>query len=354
MKKGVIFVLFILVHVRVFAFQLPEKLEGLWEGKDRYVFLESSESDEKDNPYSGDSCEIVIVLKEYYGWYYDRAAESKIHSLEEKRIANAATHKDAEHIKIIKIDSLINQPEDNALEVPEDCAWEIKFNFSKYQQNRIPVCVIDDNMYLKFYVKQPQWDDKGKIIISQNGQWYGNADSRGITLDSQVQDQNIGLLLVDDNLFFDVRYWLSDMGFNDGLVNLRYQGKEYPLPKVIVSCGQNYTCVSSFRSKKIRNVLEPFAFDSGKWLYNSQKTVMAVNEEPYLKKLADKDTFSDLIKIVKAANARRKPDPPPLFEEKELDWHWDMIDYLESDNELIKKVRERQRKFGPRGKDFNE
>lgn len=356
MKKGFFIGVCFLLNFCTFSFQLPEKLEGLWEGKDRYVFLESSDSEqnENDNPYSADTCEIVIVLKEYYGWYYDRAAESQAHSLEEERIANAATHKEAEHIKIVKIDSLINQPQDNTFELPEDCAWELKFNFSKYQQNRIPLCVIDDNMYLKFYVKQAQWDEEGKIITSQNGQWLGNADSRGITLDSQLQIQNIGLLLVDQALLFDIRYWFSDMDFYDGLVKLSYNDKEYMLPKVISSCGQNYTCVSSFRSKKIRNVVEPFSFDAEKWVYNKDMTVMAVNEEPYLKKLADKNTFSDLMLLVKAANARRKPDPPPLFDDKELDWHWELIDYLEKDNNIIKEVRERQRKFGPRGKDFNE
>ena len=206
-------------------------------------------------------------------------------------------------------------------------------------------------MYIDFYVKQPEWDENGKIIVSQNGQWKGNADSRGITLDSQVVDQNNGLLVVDDSYLFDIRYWLSDMGYYDGNVKLRYKDKEYSVPKVIASCGQNYTCVSSFRSKKIRNVVEPFCYNAENWIYNNQKTVMAVNSEPYLKKLADKDTFAELIEIVKAANARKKPDPPPLFEEKELDWHWDMIDYLEKDNLLIQQVRERQRNFGPRSKD---
>ena len=55
--------------------------------------------------------------------------------------------------------------------------------------------------------------------------------------------------------------------------------------------------------------------------------------------------------MVKEANARRKPDPPPLFPESKLDWHWDLIDMLEKDNTLIQSVRERQRAFGPRAKD---
>ena len=149
MKKLLILFLLFFTQIPIFSFQLPEKLEGLWEGKDRYVFLESTR-DENKNPYSASQLEIVIVLKEYYGWYYDRAAESEAYSQSENRVRSAATHKDAEHIKIIKVDSLINPSENPDFEVPEDCAWELKFNFSKYEQNRIPVCVIDENMYIDF------------------------------------------------------------------------------------------------------------------------------------------------------------------------------------------------------------
>ena len=78
-----------------------------------------------------------------------------------------------------------------------------------------------------------------------------------------------------------------------------------------------------------------------------------MNEEPYLKQLADQNTFEELIKIIKEANSRRKPDPPALFSESDLDWHWEMIDLLEKDNHLIQAVRERQKAFGPRGKDLN-
>ena len=34
-----------------------------------------------------------------------------------------------------------------------------------------------------------------------------------------------------------------------------------------------------------------------------------------------------------------------------LDWHWDLIDMLEKDNQLIQQVRARQKEFGPRGKE---
>ena len=80
---------------------------------------------------------------------------------------------------------------------------------------------------------------------------------------------------------------------------------------------------------------------------------MILDKEPYLTKLADKSTFEDLMKIVKEGNSRRKPDPKPLFPPDDLNWHWDLIDYLESNNTLIQAVRARQRAFGPRPKDLN-
>ena len=80
---------------------------------------------------------------------------------------------------------------------------------------------------------------------------------------------------------------------------------------------------------------------------------MAKKDKEYLIKIVDKNDFEALMNIVKAANSRRKPDPPPLFPPKELDWHWDLIDYLEKDNTLVQQVRERQRAFGVRGKELN-
>jgi hypothetical protein len=87
------------------------------------------------------------------------------------------------------------------------------------------------------------------------------------------------------------------------------------------------------------------------FLYNDEGSAFTKNEEPYLKQLAGRDTFEELIKIVKEANSKRKPDPPALFPPSDLDWHWDLLEMLEKDNKLIQEVRARQEAFGPRGKD---
>ena len=113
------------------------------------------------------------------------------------------------------------------------------------------------------------------------------------------------------------------------------------------SCNTNYSCVSG-RSKKVRNAVKPFEYKEENFIFNDNGSVFTKNEEPYLKRLIGRDTFEELIKIVKEANALRKTDPPALFPPSDLDWHWDLIDLLEKDNKLIQEVRARQKAFGPR------
>ena len=62
---------------------IPEEFYGIWESKDRYVFIEKNET-EKAN-------QIVIYLKTYYGWYVDRTVEPKEYDekVKELNVANA-------------------------------------------------------------------------------------------------------------------------------------------------------------------------------------------------------------------------------------------------------------------------
>ena len=345
MKKNILFLITFLFFQNLFSQGLPEKLCGIWEGKDRYIFIEEMEE------------EVVVVLKEYYGWYLDRAAESLEKSEKYPRSLNAATHKTPEHVKIELNKTLLTQNslEDKIYEKVDECAWEIKLNYSKFENNLIPVAVINDELYTNFCTKSPQWNEQGKLIIDSNGQWIGNATTRGITINSQITDQNIELLLITENKMYNLRYWYSDMDYLNESVLFKYGAEEFQVPKHIFSCGNNYSCVTG-KSKKVRNTMPAEILDTdfnqGKFKMNSQKTVMALDSEPYLKQLADKNTFEALIQIIKEQNSKRKPDPKPLFPEEELDWHWDLIDLLEKDNQIIQEVRERQRSFGPRAKDI--
>lgn len=314
-------VLFLLMLCPLYSVSLPENLEGIWEGKDRFVFFESTEEEQGNK--------IVILLKNFYGWYYDRAAEPESYAEKETRVRNDSTAKKAEQILF----TVTPQSNDNA--------WEISFEYSRHEQTVIPVCIINDTIFLNYYIQ-----DK------DNPDYYrGNAVSKGVTLDSQNPKENISCLYFCGDKYFDVRYWKTDMEYSSDKANLNYEGNTYFVDKHIFSCGNNYSCTSG-RSKVIRNVVKPFDLKEEDFVFNEDKSLMAVPSSLYLIKLADKKTFENLMEIVKAGNSRVRPPEPPLFEPKELDWHWDLIDELEKNNEIIQAVRERQKAFGPRGKDF--
>lgn len=330
MKKGFFSIIFILFSLNLFSQNLiPQELCGLWEGKDRYVFFENNP--ETDEP------EIVVVLKTFYGWYYDRAAEPLTYADLEPRSRNDATSREAEHIKI--------QINDIAGSLQEDNAWEVKLNYSKSDIAYIPVTILDNKLYLNFLVKNLYYDDEGNPIITNNGFWRGNVHSKGFRICDQEEMENIPGFMVVDNKYYDVRYWKSTMDFEEKNAILEYGNESYYVPKHIYSSGNNYACVTG-RRIKIRNVWPAKPFIESDYMFNADKTVMIPNQEPYLIKIADKDTVTQLMEIVKAANSRRKPPQKPYFEPKDLDWHWDLILEAEKNNPYVQEVRKHQAERG--------
>lgn len=328
MKKliTILTILLSFAHISLFALEIPEQLYGIWEGKDRIIFFENDESTKEP--------QIVIILKEYYGWYYDRAVEPKSYSEKEKRTRNTGTTRNAENVYIDDIIIASNNS--------DSLATTLKLKYSNHQFNEIPVCIINDNLYLNYMQKTEVEQNDNNIVI-----YKGVALSKGFLVSEQSIPENISGFIIDQNKLYDVRYWKSDMEFSDETALFKYENDEYQVPKHIFSAGNNYSCVSG-RSKKIRNTVKPFEYKEDDYIFNNDKSVLILQKEPYLTKLTDKKTFEDLMLIVKQANARRKPDSDPLFPPQELDWHWDLIDRLEADNKIIQAVRERQRAFGKR------
>ena len=293
MKKGFLFVLLSALIFPVFSQGIPEKLQGIWEGKDRFIFFENAADDE--NP------EFVIILKEYYGWYYDRAAEPLEYAEKEPRTRNAATHKDPEVIPFT-----IN-------ELPQITdAWQLSITYSKHYSNTTSFAIIDDRIFVNMYTKYDIKDENGEIFDQSAALWRGWQHSDGFILNSQPADENISLLILLDDKFYDVRYWLTDMDYETSLVTFKYKDDVYFVPKHLFAEGTNYSSVNG-RSKKIRNTQAPLSIENQEIIYNSDKTVLILNDEPYLTRLTDRQTFEDLMQIIKEANARRKPDPEPIF-----------------------------------------
>lgn len=328
-KKIFLFTALFLCAAFLFSQTLPSKILGIWEAKDRYVFFEQNDEYEP---------QLVIVLKEYYGWYYDRAAEPQSYSEKEARSRNIATPRSAEHVYIQNI---------NTKETATSLYGSLDLVYSKWQKNTIPFCMINDSIYLSYFEKDIPPETSEEVTWTF---YRGIAPSKGFMLSPQALPKDITGLIIDGEKFYDVRYWQTDMDYSTDYITFTYKDDSYEIPKHLTSCGQVYSCVSG-RSKKVRNTIHSFEYKASDFIYNDELSVFVRNSEPYLKKLAGRDTFEALMQMVKEANARRKPDPPPLFPESDLDWHWDLIDMLEKDNKLIQEVRARQEAFGPRGKD---
>lgn len=326
MKKIFLSLGLVFAFINLFATDLPNSLYGIWEGKDRFVFFEETQDNQP---------QIVILLKEYYGWYYDRVVEPADYAKKEPRLRNTATTRNAEQVYIDILPISKNQN--------KDC-YELQLEYSKYQKNNIPIVILNDNIFLNFYSQD--YEDKNY--------YRGNLKTDGIKVSQQLIPENLSCLYFSDsdNKYFDIRYWRSDMEYSDEKVQLNYSSDTYSVDKHIFSGGYNYSCVSG-RSKKIRNVVSPFDYVENQFIFNDDKSILIVDEEPYLTKLADKKTFEDLMQIVKQGNSRRKPDPQPIFPPNDVNWHWDLIDALEANNAIIQAVRQRQNAFGLRGKDIN-
>lgn len=340
MKKAFFICLLFLEVFYSFAEALPTKLLGIWEAKDRYVFFEQNDEEE---------LEIVVVLKTYYGWYLNRAAEPADYNEKEPRVRNTANARNAEHIYIQNI---------NTKETASSLYGSLDLAYSTWQKNSIPFFILDNQLYLSYFEKDIREEESLELQENQETQeplpawtfYRGVAPSQGFMISQQYLPENITGYIIDGNKLYDVRYWRTDMDYSTDYITFTYKDDTYQIPKHLRSCESNYSCVSG-RSKKVRNTVRPFEYKAENFIFNDDGSVFTKNEEPYLKQLADRDTFEELIKIIKEANSRRKPDPPALFPESDLDWHWDMIDLLEKDNKIIQAVRERQKAFGPRGRD---
>lgn len=336
MKKGFLFFLIFLFIFPLFAQQdIPEDLYGIWEGEDRFVFIDKDQNSDKP--------EIVILLKMFYGYYLDFSCEPLEQRKARPRVLNDATSKDCEHVYF--------SVQDIARSQTEDCAWEIKLQYSKNEINYVPVAIYDNKMYLNFFVKNLIYDENNNPIVTSNGFWRGNARTEGLKICRQKDQENIPGYFVDGQNYYDIRFWKTDMEFSPDMARLNYGDKEYNVYKHIYSAGNVYSCVTG-RSHTIRNVVSPFKFNEDEYYFNNTKTLMIPKAEPYLVKVADKQTYEDLVEIVKKQNCIIAPFPPPLFDDEDVDFHWDLIDELEKYNKQVQEARKRQEEFGPRPRDI--
>ena len=333
MKFKSSFFFLILFMMSVFSFsEIPEQLKGIWAGNDRIIFF-------------GGNDEISIILKEYYGWYYDRAVEPEEFSRLNERKRNTATQKTGHDYKVSF----------EKIENAED-AWEMTIFIDEKTRSTIPVALIDGKIYLDFLVKSDLNAQNGTENSGEEseknpmlGYWQGVNSENSIRISQRNSKENIISWYITENGAYQLRFWQTKMAHEDTKAVFSDNSTLYTISKHIFSAGINYTCVSG-KGSNIRNVekYEEFPFEYK--IHRNGKIIAHGN--PFLTKIEGKDSAENLMEIVNQANSRRKPPAPPLFPEKELDWHWELINQLEKGNKIIEEVRERQKNFGPRAADF--
>jgi len=311
----------------LFGLEIPESLYGIWEGSDRLVFFDK-------NIETGEP-ELSIYIKSFYGWYIDRTAEPDSYAFKDYRPRNDATSRNA--VSIITGFDRINknvkpepENENDQMEVripyAYDNAFEITLQYSKNQKNSIPIAVLNDKLYLNFFIQD----------INDPNLYRGNIASKGLMVSEQSVPDNIGLYYINSekNLYYDIRYWKTDMDYEDSEVTWQKGDVQFNVDKHLISAGYNYSSVSG-RSKKIRNPVDGFSFSDKAFTFSEDKSLLITDSKPYLYKLADHKTLEDLFQIVKEHNSKKKPAAPPPFSYSEMEWHKIIIKLLEEGDESV-------------------
>ena len=114
---------------------IPDLLAGVWQGKDRLVL------------FGKDGNEFAAVLRVFYAWYNDRAAEPASYAEYSTRDRNNTTSRKAEQIEIKYITLAENESHTAG-------AYELRVLYpGEKAYTYVPVAVIGGNIYLDFLVK---------------------------------------------------------------------------------------------------------------------------------------------------------------------------------------------------------
>lgn len=365
MKKNLLARLTFLVFLAFSAFSqeiqnVPDLLKGVWKNNGRYVLF--------DTGYVSQNGSVIpqYILRTFYQWYPDRAAESQQYSQKNKRPENNTTQRDkAEEIQIRFVpltDELFPESQGkpvvqndgdilNAESIPSG-AWNLEI---KYPHNRetynVPVAVIGDKLYLNFIVKKEDSDQvpysdllAGTVMRSKNplsGFWMDWGNASGILICPPVSSSELISYFITDNAVYHIRYWRTDMEYDGEKQAVFSDGDEtFQVPKHLLVAGKTYTCVTGRRTR-IRNIEKSKTLpeeynlnsvlvkkhvargDGSSSEYTVQTATICALGEPYLSIVPDKtieEIFSEDL-------ARQRPKPEPLFPPHGvLDFDWSIIE----------------------------
>lgn len=323
---------------------VPALLEGIWQGKERLLM------------FSGGS-EFAVVLRVFYQWYNDRAAEPSSFAEVKSRDRNNASASEPENISV----SFITVSEN--LSRTAGIYWlSVKYPYNK-ESCLIPVCVIDGKLYLDFLIKVSDSDPykamnvENAALLNSSGSLSSSsfapqgkksaefdfdsgfyraassvAASSGITIAPPVFKKEVFSYFINGGDIYKIRYWLSEMDYSSEKASFTDEesgAKIFSVDKFLKIGSDLYQCTTG-RSTKIRNI-EKSSRPKKKLTFDADKMFVALGD-PYLEKVPGKSGSEDLLENVAENNKRRKPAPKPIFPPSEINFHWKDISELEKYN----------------------
>lgn len=310
------------VSEHVLSENVPSLLQGIWQGADRLVMFSNQN-------------EFALVLRVFYQWYNDRAAEPASFSEVKSRDRNNTTKSPAEDIQIQYI-TIVENPSKTA------GIYELSI---KYPHEKLPVlvpiCIIDGKMYMDFLIKDSaevtdlRLSDSASTIQKSDSTGFYRAASNasGITISQPIFDKEVlSYFIGDKGEVYRIRYWLSEMDYSYAKASFSDGDKEFFVDKYLRIGSSVYQCTTG-RSSKIRNIQKSTKLEKNT-NYDSDGGIVAFGE-PYLVKVPEGEERTSLqtsayfLDSVGENNKRKHPAPKPLFPPTFPKYHWKEITELE-------------------------
>ena len=313
------------VTEHIFSETVPLLLQGMWQGTDRLLMF-SNEN------------EFALVLRVFYQWYDDRAAEPASFSEIKSRDRNNTTKSPAEDIQI-RYTTICENPSKTA------GVYELSVTYP-YEKIPvlIPICIIDEKLYMDFMIKDSAQvtdfsvSDSAQVSeshsSSRDGFYRAAATANGITISQPIFKKEVLSYFVESEgkEIYKIRYWLSEMDYSYAKATFSDGEKIFSVDKYLRIGTNVYQCTTG-RSTKIRNIQKSSQFEK-KLTYDSDGGIVAFGE-PYLLKVPEGSERTAVqisqrfLGTVEATNSQKKPLPaspfPPVFPK----YRWKEITELE-------------------------
>lgn len=312
-------------HFSEYSSEVPALLEGVWQGSDRLLL------------FSGKNSSFACVLRVFYQWYDDRAAESGQFAQISSRDRNNTSAIHPENISIDFKTIFENSSKTAA-------AFELRIKYPALKDYvYIPLAVVDGKIFLNFFIREAFYENPvlaGENFNQENPLSKNDfsvldtevfflkdfSAASGITISPPVIKNELLSYVVDGKNFYPVRYWLSQMEESEDRAELFDGEKTFSLPKFIQAAGNLYTCTTG-RSSKIRNVkkIENFPVN---FIADDDNKIYAYGKE-YLVYVPGTENYEQILNIAEKNNQRRHPPSSPVFPVKEPEFRWKEISDIE-------------------------